>query len=108
MILVEPAGGRRWWRGDVAYALCCGRVVVHRVLARIPSDETEPLLLLGGDGNLHSYDLVPAQKAIGRVIAVYRHGRQKRLDTRLQAWCGRARAWISYLWWVNVWRRLRA
>ena len=105
-ILVAPVGGRCWSPGDVAYTLCCGRIVVHRVLARFPEEPTEPVLLLGGDGNLHSYDLVPARHAIGRVVAVYRGGQPKRLDTPIRTCRGRVCAWTSYLWWAIVWRRL--
>jgi hypothetical protein len=70
--------------GDViCYQPSPGRLVLHRVHGRAGDG-----FVARGDA-LAFTELVPLSQLLGRVVAVERQGRLKRLDTRLARWRGR-------------------
>ncbi len=90
--LVTPTAGREVGVGDViCYEAPSGRLFLHRVIAR-----DRDRFVAKGDA-LASTDVVERAQLLGKVVAVERHGRVRRLDTRAARWRNRAIASISPL-----------
>lgn len=76
VVHVEPAGRREIAVGDVVcYAPAAGVLVVHRVIVR-----RGDRLVTRGDALSHR-EILPGTHVLGRVVAVERDGRLRRLDT---------------------------
>lgn len=109
VLVVHSREGIR--RGDVVVFRDKGRQVAHRVL-RIVNGDAGSVLSTRGDSVRRSDAPVPAQKIVGRVVAIRRDGRRIRLDTA--GW--RAVGWlvamttltlaIPYRWVRAIKRRL--
>lgn len=92
VVLVTPTGGAGIGVGDVVcYETSPGRLFVHRVIER-KGDR----FVAKGDA-LASVDLIDAGQVLGKVVAIERHGRVRRLDTRRARWRNRAIAAVSTL-----------
>lgn len=82
--LVTAAEGHELRVGDViCYETSPGRLFLHRVIAR-----TGDRLVARGDA-LPVGEHVPLARLLGRVVAVERQGRLRRLDTRAARWRNR-------------------
>jgi hypothetical protein len=90
--VVTAARGDEIEVGDViCYATLPGRLFLHRVIGR-DGDR----FVAKGDA-LSFSELVPPAQLLGRVVAVERRGRLRRLDTRTARWRGRGIAACSPL-----------
>jgi signal peptidase I len=90
--LVMPAAGTEIGVGDViCYETPPGRLFLHRV---IECDRDR--LVAKGDA-LEFRDVIDRTRLLGKVVAVQRRGRVKRLDTRIGRWRNRAIAAVSPL-----------
>ena len=90
--LVMPAVGTEIGVGDViCYETPPGRLFLHRVIER-----RWERFVAKGDA-LAFTDLIAPVQVLGKVVAVQRRGRFKRLDTRIGRWRNRAIAGVSTL-----------
>lgn len=81
VVLVAPAAGAELRVGDVVcYETPPGTLVLHRVIGR-----RGERLVTKGDA-LTSTDVISRARVLGRVVAVERRGRLRRLDTRAARW----------------------
>lgn len=88
--LVTPAAGKEVDVGDVVcYERPPGRLILHRVVAR-----DRDRVVAKGDA-LAFTEVIDRGQLLGKVVAVERHGRVRRLDTRAARWRNRAIAAIS-------------
>ncbi len=92
IVLVTPTEGAGIGVGDVVcYETSPGRLFLHRVIAR-----TRDGFVAKGDA-LAFTDVIDRAQLVGKVVAVERHGRVRRLDTRSARWRNRAIAAVSTL-----------
>ena len=90
VVTVTPAARTEARVGDViCYEARPGRLVVHRVIARV-----RERLLAKGDA-LSASDSVDLPLLLGKVTAIERRGTMKRLDTRGARLCNRLMALLS-------------
>jgi len=90
MVLVGPAANSEILVGDViCYEISPGRLFLHRVIKR-----DGERFVSKGDA-LDFTDVVFPGQVLGRVVAIERHGRVRRLDTA--PWRNRAIAFFSPL-----------
>lgn len=81
---VRAATGGEVRIGDVVcYEPRPGRLVLHRVVKR-----SRERVVVKGDA-LDGVDELPAREILGKVVAVERHGRLTRLDSRVARWVSR-------------------
>ena len=92
VVLVTPTARREVVVGDViCYETPPGGLCLHRVIAR-----TRDRFVAKGDA-LAFTEVVDPGHVLGKVVAVQRRGRVKRLDTRIARWSNRAIAAVSTL-----------
>jgi hypothetical protein len=90
--LVTPVAADGIDLGDViCYETLPGKLFVHRVIRR-----QRDRLVAKGDALVFT-DLIDRTQLLGKVVAVERHGRVRRLDTRTARWLNRAIASLSPL-----------
>jgi hypothetical protein len=88
--LVTPTAGREVSVGDViCYETLPGRLFLHRVIAR-----DRDRFVAKGDA-LTFTEVIDWAQLLGKVVAVERHGKVRRLDTRAAQWQNRAIASLS-------------
>ena len=88
--LVTPTAGSEVGVGDVVcYEMPPGRLYLHRVIAR-----DRDRVVAKGDA-LPFTEVVERAQLLGTVVAIERHGRVRRLDTRTAQWRNRAIASLS-------------
>jgi len=88
--LVTPTAGSEVGVGDVVcYEMPPGRLFLHRVIAR-----DRDRVVAKGDA-LPFTEVVERAQLLGTVVAIERHGRVRRLDTRTAHWRNRAIASLS-------------
>ena len=88
--LVTPTAGSEVGVGDVVcYEMPPGRLYLHRVIAR-----DRDRVVAKGDA-LPFTEVVERVQLLGTVVAIERHGRVRRLDTRTAQWRNRAIASLS-------------
>ena len=88
--LVTPTAGSEVGVGDVVcYEMPPGRLYLHRVIAR-----DRDRVVAKGDA-LPFTEVVERAQLLGTVVAIERHGRVRRLDTRTAHWRNRAIASLS-------------
>ncbi len=76
--------------GDViCYETSPGQLFLHRVIARAAQG-----FVARGDA-LSVPEVVPPEQLLGKVLALERHGRLRRCDTRMARWRNRAIATLS-------------
>jgi signal peptidase I len=89
---VMPSAGMEIRVGDViCYETPPGGLILHRVVAR-----TRDGFVAKGDA-LAFTDVIARAQLVGKAVAVERHGRVRRLDTRSARWRNRAIAAVSTL-----------
>ena len=90
VVLVTPTAGREVAVGDViCYETPPGEICLHRVIQR-----ERDRVVAKGDA-LAFTEVVDPGHVLGKVVAVQRRGRVKRLDTRIARWSNRAIAAVS-------------
>jgi hypothetical protein len=90
--LVSPSTGGDVDVGDViCFKAPAGRLCLHRVIQR-----DRDRIVVKGDA-LAFVDLIEPGHVLGKVVAVGRRGRVKRLDTRIARWRNRAIVSLSTL-----------
>ena len=83
VITVSPIENSSIQIGDVVFCSTAGnRVIVHRVINKYKKEDSEPIVIKG-DACFGSPERVNAQDVLGKVVAIERNGREKRLDTTL-------------------------
>ena len=88
--LVLPAARTEVGVGDViCYEASPGRLFVHRVIER-----ARDRFLAKGDA-LACVDVIGPPQLLGKVVAIERHGRLRRLDSRIAHWRNRVVASLS-------------
>lgn len=88
--LVTPTEGEEVSVGDViCYETPPGRLFLHRVIAR-----DQDRFVAKGDA-LAFTEVVDRAQLLGKVVAVERHGKVRRFDTRAARWQNRAIASLS-------------
>lgn len=88
--LVTPTEGKEVGVGDViCYETPPGRLFLHRVIAR-----DRDRFVAKGDA-LAFTEVIDRAQLLGKVVAVERHGKVRRLDTRAARWRNRAIASLS-------------
>lgn len=90
LVQVVPTEGRNILVGDViCYETSPGRLFLHRVMGR-----DGERFVTKGDALAFSEVISPWQ-VLGKVVAVERHGRVRRLDSRPARWRNRLMVFIS-------------
>jgi len=90
LVQVAPAGGRNILVGDViCYETSPGRLFLHRVIRRDGEG-----FVAKGDALAFSEVISPRQ-VLGKAVAVERHGRVRRLDSRPARWRNRLMVFVS-------------
>jgi len=84
-IVVSPIKNSSIKTGDVVFYLTTeNKVIVHRVIKKYKKDKDNRItMLIKGDATFSSPEKVEMQNVLGKVVAVERNGRKKRLDTKL-------------------------
>lgn len=83
IILVSPVENSSLKTGDVVlYSTERDKVIVHRIIKKYKKDG-RMILLVKGDATSGFADEVGTQDVLGKVTAVERNGRQRRIDTKL-------------------------
>ena len=92
LLLVSPVASSEILVGDVlCYEKSPGRLFIHRVIKR-PGEQ----FVTKGDA-VDFTEVIFPEEVLGKVIAVERHGRVRRLDTRWARWRNRAIVFLSPL-----------
>jgi signal peptidase I len=83
-IVVSPIENSSIKTGDVVFCITTeNKVIVHRVIKKYKKDKDNRItLLIKGDATFSSPEKVEMQNVLGKVVAVERNGRKKRLDTK--------------------------
>jgi len=84
-IVVSPIEDSSIKTGDVVFYLTTeNKVIVHRVIKKYKKDKDNRIMMfIKGDAAFSSPEKTEMQNVLGKVIAVERNGRKKRLDTKL-------------------------
>ncbi len=82
-ILASPIKNSSIKTGDVVFYSPTGnKIAVHRIIKKYKKNG-KMTVLIKGDACFGSSEKVEIQNVLGKVVAVERNGRQKRLDTKL-------------------------
>jgi len=82
-IVVNPIENSSIKTGDVVFYLTTeNKIIVHRVIRKYKK-KGRMTVLIKGDASFSSPEKVEIQNVLGKVVAVERNGRKKRLDTKL-------------------------
>lgn len=83
-IVVSPVENSTIKRGDVVlYSAAGDKVMVHRLIGKYKR-KGRTAVLIKGDATLSPPEKIDIQNVLGKVVAIERNGRKKRLDTKLQ------------------------
>jgi len=84
IIVVSPIENSSIKTGDVVFYLTTeNKVMVHRVIKKYKKDKNNrSTMFIKGDATFSSPEKVEMQNVLGKVVAVERNGRKKRLDTK--------------------------
>ena len=96
-IVVSPIKNSSIKAGDVVFHLTTeNKVIVHRVIKKHKKDkDNRTTMFIKGDATFSSPEKVEMQDVLGKVVAVERNGRKKRLDTKFYQTKGLLCAGIS-------------
>jgi signal peptidase len=96
-IIVSPIENSPIRAGDVVFYLTTeNKVMVHRVIRKRKKDKDNRIIMfIKGDATFNSPEKVEMLNVLGKVVAVERNGRKKRLDTKLYKLTGLLYAGIS-------------
>ncbi len=83
-IIVSPIENSSIKTGDVVFCITTeNKVIVHRVIKKYKKDKDNRItMLIKGDATFSSPEKVDIKSVLGKVVAVERNGRKKRLDTK--------------------------
>lgn len=83
-IVVGPIENSSIKTGDVVFHLTTeNKVLVHRVIKKHKKNKDKRItMFIKGDATFSSPEKVEMQNVLGKVVAVERNGRKKRLDTK--------------------------
>lgn len=81
--IVTPTEEREIRVGDVLCYEAAGRIFLHRLIER------DGIRFLAKGDALACVDVIDRAQVLGKVVAVERHGRIRRLDTRAARWRSR-------------------
>ena len=94
-IVVSPIENSSINTGDVVFYSTTGnKVIVHRLIRKY-KQKGRMTVLIKGDASFSSPEKMDIQNVLGKVIAIERNGRKKRLDTKLHQIIGLFFAVIS-------------
>jgi len=84
-IVVSPIENSSIKTGDVVFCITTdNKVIVHRIIRKHEKDKDNRIIMfIKGDATFSSPEKVEIQNVLGKVAAVERNGRKKRLDTKL-------------------------
>lgn len=96
-IVVGPIENSSIRTGDVVFYLTTeNKVIVHRIIKKYKKDKDNRItMLIKGDAISSPAEKVEMLNVLGKVVAVERNGRKKRLDTKLYRLTGLLHAGIS-------------
>jgi signal peptidase len=96
-IVVSPVEYSSIKTGDVVFYLTAkNKALVHRVIKKSKKDKDDRITMyIKGDATFSTAEKVEMQKILGKVVAVERNGRKKKLDTKLYQLTGLLLAVIS-------------
>jgi len=83
-IVVSPIENSSIKTGDVVFHLTAeSKIMVHRVIKKYKKDKDNRIIMfIKGDATFSSPEKVDIKNVLGKVVAVERNGRKKRLDTK--------------------------
>lgn len=83
-IVVSPIKNSSVKTGHVVFCITTeNKIIVHRVIKKYKKDKDNRItMLIKGDATFSSPEKVEMQNVLGKVVAVERNGRKKRLDTK--------------------------
>jgi signal peptidase I len=84
-IAVGPVENSSIKKGDVVFYLTAeNKALVHRVIKKYKKDKDNGItMFIKGDATFSPPEKIDMQNVLGKVVAVERNGRKKRLDTKL-------------------------
>jgi signal peptidase len=96
-IVVSPVEYSLIKTGDVVFYLTAkNKALVHRVIKKSKKDKDDRItMFIKGDATFSTPEKTDTQNVLGKVVAVERNGRKKRLDTKLYQLAGLLLAVIS-------------
>ena len=96
-IVVSPIENSSIKTGDVVFYLTTeNKIIVHRVIKKYKKDKDNRIMMfIKGDATFSYPEKIEMQNVLGKVIAVERNGRKKRLDAKLYQTKGMLFAGIS-------------
>jgi signal peptidase len=96
-IVVSPVEYSLIKTGDVVFYLTAkNKALVHRVIKKSKKDKDDRItMFIKGDATFSTPEKTDTQNVLGKVVAVERSGRKKRLDTKLYQLAGLLLAVIS-------------
>ena len=94
-IVVSPVKSSSIRKGDIVfYSNAENKIIVHRIIRKY-KQKGRMTVLVKGDASFSSPEKMDIQNVLGKVIAIERNGRKKRLDTKLHQIIGLFFAVIS-------------
>ncbi|KKN04429.1 hypothetical protein LCGC14_1097540 [marine sediment metagenome] len=83
-IVVSPIENSSIKIGDVVFCITTeNKIIVHRVIRKHEKDKDNRIIMfIKGDATFSSPEKVKIQNVLGKVVAVVKNGRKKRLDTK--------------------------
>jgi len=83
-MVVSPIENSSIKTGDVVFCITTeNKVIVHRVIKKYKKDKDKRIIMfIKGDATFSSPEKVEMQNVLGKVVAVEKNGRKKRLDTK--------------------------
>ena len=82
-IVVSPVKSSSIRKGDVVfYSNAENKIIVHRIIRKYKKND-RITVFIKGDASFSSPEKMDIQNVLGKVIAIERNGRKKRLDTKL-------------------------
>ena len=95
LIVVNPIENSSIKTGDVVFYSTTGnKVIVHRLIRKY-KQKGRITAFIKGDASFSSPEKIDIQNVLGKVIAIERNGRKKRLDTKLHQIIGLLLSGIS-------------
>jgi signal peptidase I len=95
LITVSPLQNSPVKVGDVVlYKTVDDQAIVHRVIQKTIKDN-KTVFFIKGDAAFSQPEEVDTERILGRVVAIERNGRKRKLDTKLYRIIGLLFAWLS-------------
>ena len=82
-IVVNPVKSSSIRKGDIVfYSNAENKIIVHRIIRKYKKND-RIIVLIKADATLSPPEKMDIQNVLGKVVAIERNGRKKRLDTKL-------------------------